>query len=53
MKSNHFSKSVLTLLFAVSIITTHAQQGKVWATIHSKQVPKFENGQHVSANISI
>ena len=52
MKSNHFSKSVLTLLFAVSIITTHAQQGKVWATIHSKQVPKFENGQHVSANIA-
>ena len=41
----------VSLLFSFSIffiLTTHAQQGKVWATIPIKKVPKLVDGKWVS-----
>ena len=51
MKSHRLLKlTCLTCYFLLSFLNSHAQLGKVWATIPIKQVPKLLNGQLVSTN---
>ena len=51
MKSHRLLKlTCLTFYFLLSFLNSHAQLGKVWATIPIKQVPKLLNGQLVSTN---